>query len=403
MFRILCWIPFLSWQIVWGILSIFQIYSPPFLNSAVTIAAVFLIAEGAYCGSIRKKLLFSASYLLFIIISESVVWYSFQLLFSAEAMPEILGASVLARVLEGAEILILYRLLRWKKLVTEDGKCNRYFLVLTLGNMIVAYAVFWSYDQLAGSESLSLAVLVVIILLLLNMFVYIMFEKMYEAAELKQENERWEHQMELYVRYWKEKEERDRELRRFRHDLKQKMLGLKHLIELHDDIKAMEFIQNELNILSEKKPDKINTGNFAIDAILNDRYRSSLKDGIRFQTYLDMPAQLPYGEGDLCVLLGNLLDNGWEAALRDENPDRYVDIRIIYDRDNLIITEKNNFDGTFIQNKSGGFETIKEDAVNHGLGLESIRKIAEKYHGNVCIECREKVFKIQVLLYSLNL
>lgn len=50
---------------------------------------------------------------------------------------------------------------------------------------------------------------------------------------------------------------------------------------------------------------------------------------------------------------------------------------------------------------SGDFKTTKSNATDHGYGIYSIKKVANKYHGSVLIDYTEDVFTIKILLCDL--
>ena len=39
---------------------------------------------------------------------------------------------------------------------------------------------------------------------------------------------------------------------------------------------------------------------------------------------------------------------------------------------------------------------------NHGIGLDSVRKVADKYHGSVVIETEENTFIIKIILCDIS-
>lgn len=69
-----------------------------------------------------------------------------------------------------------------------------------------------------------------------------------------------------------------------------------------------------------------------------------------------------------------------------------------YESNILIITVVNSFSGKLNKNKNGKIKTTKKSPENHGIGLESIKKIASKYHGSVVVETSEEMFKIKVII-----
>lgn len=50
----------------------------------------------------------------------------------------------------------------------------------------------------------------------------------------------------------------------------------------------------------------------------------------------------------------------------------------------------------------GKIATTKQDKEKHGLGLESIKKIAQQYDGDVFIECQDNFFTLTVVLKNIS-
>ena len=61
--------------------------------------------------------------------------------------------------------------------------------------------------------------------------------------------------------------------------------------------------------------------NSVADVLLNAKYAEIRADGIILNARVDLPASLPMDNLDLCILLGNLLDNAIEACRRIEDAD----------------------------------------------------------------------------------
>lgn len=84
---------------------------------------------------------------------------------------------------------------------------------------------------------------------------------------------------------------------------------------------------------------------------------------------------------DLCVILGNLIDNAIEAVEGEISPVIYVQMNYIK---NLFLIKVIN---TYSKNAIS-YETTKEDSDFHGIGLKSIKRIVDKYNGNFSIELK---------------
>lgn len=109
-----------------------------------------------------------------------------------------------------------------------------------------------------------------------------------------------------------------------------------------------------------------------------------------------IPCQLPVDGYDWNVLFGNLLDNAIEAM--EQIKDRFLEIRIQYDRGILGIQVKNTFDGKV--NKQGErLLTRKKQQALHGIGMQNISDVVDKYGGWKSINIDENIFEVQIVLY----
>ncbi|HBL68443.1 MAG TPA: ATP-binding protein, partial [Firmicutes bacterium] len=63
----------------------------------------------------------------------------------------------------------------------------------------------------------------------------------------------------------------------------------------------------------------IKSGNVKVDAILNSKLSLAKERQVNVSAKAIVPSELSMSEIDLCVILGNLLDNAIEAALRLED------------------------------------------------------------------------------------
>lgn len=123
---------------------------------------------------------------------------------------------------------------------------------------------------------------------------------------------------------------------------------------------------------------------------------------IRFDVDIHIPMQLPFESADVSVLIGNILDNAIEASAELPEEKRHIRYFMKYETNILIITVINAFSGRINKNKNGTIITCKEMPENHGIGLDSVRKVADKYHGSVVIETEENTFIIKIILCDIS-
>lgn len=99
---------------------------------------------------------------------------------------------------------------------------------------------------------------------------------------------------------------------------------------------------------------------------------------------------------DLNIILGNLMDNAIEGTLNAEK--KIIMLSMELDRKVLYINIKNSYDQV-VRIKDNKLMTRKSDKISHGIGLENIRIIVNKYNGQLDINYDENVFEVDILLY----
>ena len=138
------------------------------------------------------------------------------------------------------------------------------------------------------------------------------------------------------------------------------------------------------------------SGNTNVDAILNSKLSLAEKSQIAIKCDANVPQKLSISSVDLCVVLGNLVDNALEACEKIEKAEkRFLRIYLCVMKDQLYISVSNGtkelerkLDKEYITNKRG----------NHGYGLKRIDDIVEKYQGYINRQNEPGVFATEILL-----
>lgn len=102
---------------------------------------------------------------------------------------------------------------------------------------------------------------------------------------------------------------------------------------------------------------------------------------------------------DLTTLMGNILQNAVEAAIKADVP--RISVEFIEHKKEIFIVVSNSV-AKRIDTKTNFFMTSKKDKENHGFGLKKIVATVEKYHGECymesLVENRELLFKISIAI-----
>lgn len=202
-------------------------------------------------------------------------------------------------------------------------------------------------------------------------------------------------QNQMITRHFDEVENMYRQMRGWRHDFHNHIQTMKaHL--LLGQTQELEQYLNQLDADLTQVDTVIKTGNIMIDAILNSKLSLIRAQGITANFKASVPKKLSVVEVDLCVIIGNLLDNAMEACLRqDEGEQRFIRLYIGILRQQLYISVSNST-GRAIRKHEGGY--LSEKDPSHGLGLIRIDRIVDKYKGYVDRQNEEGVFVSEILL-----
>lgn len=186
------------------------------------------------------------------------------------------------------------------------------------------------------------------------------------------------------------------EIRRLRHDMKNSYQLLLGLLQQGNAEEAMRFLQQENRQLTGI-PAVVYTDREAVNALLNIKHAASKRNGVAFS--VRVTASLAgIADNDMCHLLGNLLDNALEAAVKCAKKSRMIDLKIGGDQGKCLIEIANSVSGRVLEDGKLP-KTTKQDVQNHGLGYANVKAVVEQYDGSVRMEERNGSFLVVILLF----
>lgn len=183
-------------------------------------------------------------------------------------------------------------------------------------------------------------------------------------------------------------------MRGWRHDYHNHMQSLKAYIAMGNVEEAGEYLSgletdlDDINLL-------FNTGNLNADAILNSKISLAINNGINVNYKASLPETMTITDIDLCVLLGNLIDNAVEANRSVEEGDKFIRLYIGELKKQLYISVSNATTETV---RKIDEEYISKKRGDHGHGLKRINNIVDKYEGYINRKNEPGVFVTEVML-----
>lgn len=188
--------------------------------------------------------------------------------------------------------------------------------------------------------------------------------------------------------------------RTYRHDMRQHLVVLNELLNQEKTSSAKEYIHNLDLRLTETQPE-VYCGNTAVNAILAAYFTRAREVGCRVKAVVNLPDELPFEEQDLCVLLGNTLENAIYACQR-MSPKQTKEIVFTagYSPRDVLTVKIENTCAEEPVFDADGFPLSSQPGPDHGIGLRSVGAIAEKYNGLMSCGCTDRRFTIQLVLFK---
>ncbi|WP_203648466.1 sensor histidine kinase [Secundilactobacillus yichangensis] len=178
-----------------------------------------------------------------------------------------------------------------------------------------------------------------------------------------------------------------------RHDLKNKLIVLRGLLEHSQINEAKAYLQESTDQLDVRQ--KFYTRDMILNYLLNDKHELARQANIKFEIKVLLSEQINVNKDILAVLIGNLIDNALEASKRLPNPtDAAVSLVIKQFQDKLLIDIKNHYN--------------PEEAVTRrkrksdGLGTRNIKRIVAKYNGLYKQWTEGSNYLVSIILLNVN-
>lgn len=187
-------------------------------------------------------------------------------------------------------------------------------------------------------------------------------------------------------------------VRRFEHDLVNHIGVVRELINEKKTEEAKEYIDTIWNIQGVFDL-KIHTGDSFLDIIVNYYLYLAIKENIEFTVLGKLTAKMPLEMFDITTLMGNILQNAFEAAIKADVP--RIRVELVEHKEEIFIVVRNSA-AKRINTKTDFLMTSKKDKENHGFGLKNIVATVEKYRGECymesIVENKEVLFQISIAI-----
>ena len=265
-------------------------------------------------------------------------------------------------------------------------------LILPIATLLIIY-VLSDYAIKLQTENTVIMVLAILGLVIANIALIYLFEWQLRREEKHIKDSIERKHIESQVEYYKKALATRQEYNKIIHNFKNQLFAIGDLVSKNNPEGINKI--NELCDFVVASSQTNYTQSDSLNALLHSKRKVIDDNSIEFTCESIMLEQNDISELDLCLVVGNLLDNSIEACLRMEEGRKYIDLKIKQQGDYLAINLINSF------NEKEGMkinQTSKDDKTMHGFGLKSVREIAKVHNGTLNIITNENEFIASVIL-----
>lgn len=273
---------------------------------------------------------------------------------------------------------------RTKKDSTYSLKWNEWFVLLIIPVISIFTMSFVSLIIINIEEQLSpmqhiFSILSILGILMTNSLVYVLYVNIQKDHAKQLEYSILQQAFKSQEKSVEETKILYQSVRSIRHDLKQHFQVALTMLHSGKINEAVDYMEKYNDTVLDGISNKVFCDNDVVNYIINSK--SKICSDRHIKIYIYIANEIPeFSDLDLCVLLGNALDNAIEGVSGDGNNEIYLELRNV---DNFfMISVKNTITNSVLEYNPNLISTKNEKEV-HGLGILSMKEVVQKYNGSI--------------------
>lgn len=280
--------------------------------------------------------------------------------------------------------LTRFMIKRTKKDSAYSLKWNEWFVLLIIPVISIFTMSFVSLiiinieDQLSPMQHI-FSILSILGILMTNSLVYVLYVNMQKDHAKQLEYSILQQAFKSQEKSVEETKILYQSVRSIRHDLKQHFQVALTMLHSGKIDEAVDYMEKYNDTVLDGISNKVFCDNDVVNYIINSK--SKICSDRHIKIYIYIANEIPeFSDLDLCVLLGNALDNAIEGVPVDGKNEIYLEIRNV---DNFfMISVKNTITYSVLEDNPNLISTKNEKDI-HGLGILSMKEVVQKYNGSI--------------------
>lgn len=271
---------------------------------------------------------------------------------------------------------------------------------IVLASIWLVYYIYvdtgFSPEELSKSKSIPLLITMMVIVGI-DIVAFYLFSKQEERYVMESENLALKNTVEMQRMQFDSEERYRMNISRINHDMKNYLIAINTYVQ-KGDLKSIKEAINDKVVELDNVQEVSASGWMPIDTVINYKasYASEKRINITVTSGLeDVPT---VSAEDICVLVGNALDNAIEYLEGHPELDRDISVAFANDEAGFFIQIQNPVKER-IKIINGEYVKSTKSGEGHGYGLLAAKAIADKYEGDIILECDENIFSFGAVLH----
>lgn len=348
-------------------------------------------------GSFGQRIFFASIFQMVAICLEIVMSLFFYPLHNSSPETFYLAADISLRLGILLIVFLLFFASRKKQIIFSKLNSRYVLILIAFSAMSLFFVLFTEYLLLLLNRPTlyGLGCIGILVCIFVNIGLYYIFYQLASGEAAKAQLKI----LALHLAQQKDNqqsmEQADREIRTLSHDMHHYLTAILSLLEANQIAQAKKELQRKQKDITDKQ--FFDTGYPVLNAMLTGKIHAAHQHNIQVQLFWNVTKPLRINMTDLAVILANSLDNAIEAAQQMPAGQAFLQIAAETTGQYLKLTLCNS-SATAPVLKDGKLVTTKKDTHLHGLGLESIKILAQQYEGDMRIDYAEQFFTLTILL-----
>lgn len=374
--------------LLFGVITVVNFTTPNIIPLEIILYLAIMMPFSIFCHKGKLSLKIIMPLLIFVLLMGIAVGYSaFISLAIDKEVYQLLAFSSTYHVLYCAITNATYGFLLYLMCRIYKQKINLNkavdivsFIVIPLLTLVIVVIITALITDVNISDANRLLLgVIALITFVIALVMFALMKQISKAAEVNALNLVMSREQEMYKTEIDAKNTYIEEVSVIKHEMKRKLYYISELINNGKIDEAYSACRDADNDISELTP-VFKTDNIYLNSILNLTQKRAADKQINFVHTIRSSLMLLDGS-DLLSLLGNLIDNSFEA-LEKVDGEKLLQVTIFEKEHYYIISVKNTV-GHPVLEHNPELKTTKVDKQTHGHGLKIVNNILSKYHGDI--------------------